>query len=153
MDTIRRMIAGLGAAMLLVPVAACSQGHSDKGEPAPRGAVPSPRKAAAETPLPDDPSLTSGSAVREFGRGKKGDALFVEVRCRGKGTVQVVVRPVRMSFPVECSAGKDSTVHNEAAVAGADRAGTVAVRAPSAVRWALTVGHVTAARAEPLDIR
>ncbi|MEU6381925.1 hypothetical protein ABZ847_00020 [Streptomyces bauhiniae] len=150
MDTIRRVIAGLGAAMLLVPVAACSQDRSHQGESAPRSGVPSPRKAAAESPLPDDPSLTSGSAIRAFGKGKKGDALFVEVRCRGKGTLKVVVRPVRMSFPVECSAGKDNTVHNEAAVAGADRAGTVAVRAPSAVRWALTVGHETPA---PVDIR
>ncbi|MFD4788481.1 hypothetical protein ACFWN1_15775 [Streptomyces sp. NPDC058459] len=150
------MIVGLGAATLLVPVAACSQDRSDKsdkGESAPHRAVPSPRRAATDTPLPDDPSLTSGNAVREFGKGKKGDALFVEVRCRGKGTLRVVVRPVRLSFPVECSAGKDSTIHNEAAVAGADRAGTVAVRAPSAVRWALTAGHVTAVRAEPLDIR
>ncbi|WP_244317642.1 hypothetical protein [Streptomyces bauhiniae] len=147
------MITGLGAAMLLLPVAACSAGHSGKGEPAPRSAVPSPHKAAAGTPLPDDPSLTSGSAVREFGKGKKGDALFVEVRCRGKGTMNVVVRPVRMSFPVECSAGKDNTVHNEMAVAGADGAGTVVVTAPSAVRWALTVGHATAAQAEPLDLR
>ncbi|MFF0716410.1 hypothetical protein ACWEVM_18725 [Streptomyces bauhiniae] len=144
MDTIRRVIVGLGAAMLLVPVAACSQDRSDKGESAPRGAVPSPHKAAAESPLPDDPSLTSGSAVREFGKGKKGEALFVEVRCRCNGTLNVVVRSVRLSFPVECSAGKDSTVHNEVAVAGADRAGTVAVSAPSAVRWAPTVGHVAA---------
>lgn len=146
MDTIRRVIAGLGAAMLLVPVAACSQNRPATGKPA-------PREAAAGTPLPDYPSPTSGSAVREFGKGKKGDALFVEVSCRGEGTMRVVVRPVRRSFPVECSAGKDSTIHNEAAVAGADRAGTVAVRAPSAVRWAPTVGHVTATRAEPLDIR
>ncbi|MET7609699.1 hypothetical protein ABZX97_01160 [Streptomyces seoulensis] len=91
--------------------------------------------------MPDDPSLTSGSAVRQFGKGKKGDALFVEVRCRGAGTLNVVVRPVRMSFPVECSAGKDNTVHNEMAVAGADGAGTVVLTAPPAVRWALTVGH------------
>ncbi|MGA5730543.1 hypothetical protein ACPCI1_18120 [Streptomyces seoulensis] len=151
MDTIRRVIAGLGAAMLLVPIAACSHGHSSgEGASAPRSAVPSPRRAAAGTPLPDDPSLTSGSAVRQFGRGKKGDALFVEVRCRGAGTLNVVVRPVRMSFPVECSAGKDNTVHNEMAVAGADGAGTVVVTAPPAVRWALTVGHETPA---PVAIR
>ncbi|MFJ3663717.1 hypothetical protein ACIPPM_25040 [Streptomyces sp. NPDC090119] len=148
MDTIRRVIVGLGAAMLLVPIAACSQDRSDTGKPAPRGAAPSPHTSAAEMPPPDDPSLTSGSAVREFGTGKKGDALLVEVRCRGEGTLKVVIRSVRVSFPVECSAGKDSTIHDEMAVTGSDRAGTVAITAPSAVRWSLTVRHGAAAQAD-----
>ncbi|MER8031183.1 hypothetical protein ABTZ78_19735 [Streptomyces bauhiniae] len=75
---------------------------------------------------------------------RRWDALSAEMRCRGNRTLKVVVEPVRVSFPVECFAGKDSTIYNQVAAA---------VRAPSAVWWSVTAGHGTAAQAESLDIR
>ncbi|MFF4958478.1 hypothetical protein [Streptomyces sp. NPDC001222] len=82
-----------------------------------------------------------GSASIEFGKGRKGDALVVAVACEGRGSVRVAVRSIGASFPLECQAGRVSSVCNEMALTGADRGGTVSVEASSAVRWSLTVGR------------
>ncbi|TGN80356.1 hypothetical protein E5082_23240 [Streptomyces griseoluteus] len=60
--------------------------------------------------------------------------MVVAVRCQGAGTVKVAVRPVHVSFPLECLAGKVSTIYNQVAVSGVNRDGTVSVEAPPAVR-------------------
>ncbi|MGW3341436.1 hypothetical protein ACWDCL_28640 [Streptomyces sp. NPDC001009] len=93
--------------------------------------------------------VTTGNAEVEFAGGDKGDALIVAVRCQGAGTVKVAVRPVHVSFPLECVAGEISTVHNQVAVSGASRGGVVSVEAPTAVRWSLTVGRGVPAEEEP----
>ncbi|MYV41052.1 hypothetical protein GT030_19795 [Streptomyces sp. SID1328] len=67
--------------------------------------------------------------------------MIVAVRCQGAGTVKVAVRPVHVSFPLECVADKVSTTYNQVAVSGVNRDGTVSVEAPTAVRWSLTVGR------------
>ncbi|MGV9565241.1 hypothetical protein [Streptomyces sp. NPDC003480] len=84
---------------------------------------------------------TNGSASIGFGKGGKGDALVVAVRCEGRGSLYVAVRSVGASFPLECRAGRVNSICNEMALTGADRGGTVSVEAPSAVRWSLTVGR------------
>ncbi|MYZ09043.1 hypothetical protein GT028_16945 [Streptomyces sp. SID2999] len=84
----------------------------------------------------------------EFAGGRKGDALIVAVRCQGKGTVKVAVRPVHVSFPLECLAEKVSTTYNQVAVSGVNRGGTVSVEAPTAVRWSVTVGRGAPAEEE-----
>ncbi|WP_324783234.1 hypothetical protein [Streptomyces sp. H51] len=80
---------------------------------------------------------------------KKGDALIVAVRCRGKGDIDVALRPVRVSFPLECRAGEAGTAYHQVAVLGVDRSGVVSVEAPSAVHWSLTVGRGAPAQEEP----
>ncbi|MFJ9041797.1 hypothetical protein ACIRF8_35175 [Streptomyces sp. NPDC102406] len=74
-------------------------------------------------------------------KGTKGDALIVAVRCEGRGDVKVVVKPVNSSFQLPCVDGKVNTTYNQLALAGAEKAGTVAVSAPTTVTWSLTVGR------------
>ncbi|MEU5093831.1 hypothetical protein [Streptomyces sp. NPDC020996] len=105
--------------------------------------------------LDDDETLagragaTTGNAAVEFQAGKKGDALIVAVRCQGKGEIDVALRPVHVSFPLECLAGEVSTTYHQVAVRGVDRSGVVSVVAPSTVHWSLTVGRGAPAQEEP----
>ncbi|MGV9246691.1 hypothetical protein [Streptomyces sp. NPDC003710] len=161
-----RTLAGWGiaaCAVLLLPLAACTTGHSGAG---PSRAVPersigsatpgeatATATAAPERPvfrapeLDDGESLagrrqpTSGNASFELGKGRRGDALVVDVRCEGRGSMYVVVRSVGVSFPVDCLAGQIGSYENQLALTGADRGGTVSVSAPPAVRWSVTVGR------------
>ncbi|MFI5549484.1 hypothetical protein [Streptomyces sp. NPDC051738] len=93
---------------------------------------------------------THGNRSFEFGKGKKGDALIVAVRCQGKGTINVTVRPLAFSFPLECLDSEVSTIQNQVDIAGADDKGTVSVEAPTTVRWSMTIGHGEGAAAETL---
>ncbi|MEV6841731.1 hypothetical protein AB0N17_46390 [Streptomyces sp. NPDC051133] len=93
--------------------------------------------------------VTSGNATLAFGKGRKGDALIVAVRCQGPGTIKVAVRSVHVSFPLECVAGKVSTTYNQVAVGGADHSGVVSVEAPTTVRWSMTIGRGARAEEEP----
>ncbi|MFF9373470.1 hypothetical protein ACF1BB_02835 [Streptomyces griseoluteus] len=163
----RLMVLGVLGAAVLCPVTACSADHSDGKQPvragqatasrsatpaAPRGGQPSvqepPELNAGET-LAGRQKVTTGNAEVGFASGGKGDALIIAVRCQGAGTVKVVVRPVRVSFPLKCLAGKAGTIYNQVAVSGANRDGTVSVEAPPAVRWSLTVGRGAPAEEEP----
>ncbi|MFJ3642582.1 hypothetical protein ACIPRD_22860 [Streptomyces sp. NPDC090108] len=148
----------LGVAMLF-PVAACSADRSGTGQPARSGHATSSHAAAPTAPSGTEPAVqkppeldadetlagrrtaTTGNAEVGFAKGRKGDALIVAVRCQGKGTVEVAVRPVHVAFPLKCLAGKVSTTYNQVAVSGADHDGTVSVEAPTTVRWSLTVGR------------
>ncbi|MGW5048843.1 hypothetical protein [Streptomyces griseoluteus] len=159
------LLSALGAAMLC-PVAACSADRSDGKQPFRAGHPTTSHSATAAaphstpSPVQKPPELnagetlagrqkaTTGNAEVGFARGRKGDALVVAVRCQGAGTVKVAVRPVHVSFPLKCLAGKVSTVYNQMALSGVDRDGTVSVEAPSAVRWSLTVGRGAPAEEE-----
>ncbi len=158
------LFSALGAAMLC-PVTACSADRSDGKQPVRAAHPTTSRSATAATPSSTQPPVqppelnagetpagrqkaTTGNAEIGFARGKKGDALVVAVRCQGAGTVKVAVRPVHVSFPLECRADKVSTVYNQFAVTGVNRDGTVSVEAPPAVRWSLTVGRGAPAEKE-----
>lgn len=73
--------------------------------------------------------------------GIRAGALSVSVNCQGQGTLTVSVKPVGLSFPLECVAGEVSSTYNELHLKTARGRGTVSVTAPSPVRWALTVGQ------------
>ncbi|MGW3115429.1 hypothetical protein [Streptomyces sp. NPDC001091] len=153
------MTLGVVGAVMFLPVASCSVGRSDVEQPAGSAQPPVPGSASVtaapstDSPVRRPPELdagetlagrrmvTTGNAEVEFAEGGKGDALIVAVRCQGEGTVEVAVRPVHVSFPVECLAGEVSTVYQQVAVSGVSRAGVVSVEAPTAVRWSLTVGR------------
>ncbi|MFF7183791.1 hypothetical protein ACFZAR_00850 [Streptomyces sp. NPDC008222] len=166
----------LACAAMVLSLVACTHGHSAAGRgPAPGGNGKGPTPTGVFTPPPEHDEATGaagtgrpllavpqlgggdtvvgrrapggGSASIEFGRGGKGDALVVAVACEGRGSVRVAVRSVGASFPLECQAGRVSSVCNQMALTGADRGGTVSVEASSAVRWALTVGRGRSARA------
>ncbi|MGW4728080.1 hypothetical protein ACWEQC_02555 [Streptomyces shenzhenensis] len=67
--------------------------------------------------------------------------LSVLVNCQGKGTLTVEVRPMGLSFPLECVASEVSSTYNELRLKKARENGVVSVTAPSSVRWSLTVGQ------------
>ncbi|MDT0462463.1 hypothetical protein [Streptomyces gibsoniae] len=159
---------GLACAAMSLSLVACTHGHSDGGGgPAPSGKSATPTGVSTRPRVRDEATGTAGtgrsvlavpqlgggdtvvgrrapgggSASIEFGEGRKGDALVVAVACEGRGRVRVAVRSIGTSFPLECRAGRVSSVLNEMALTGADQGGTVSVEASSAVRWSLTVGR------------
>ncbi|MFF0227094.1 hypothetical protein [Streptomyces sp. NPDC004629] len=67
--------------------------------------------------------------------------LSVLVNCQGQGTLTVEVRPMGLSFPLECAAGEVSSTYNELRLKKSRENGVVSVTAPSSVRWSLTVGQ------------
>ncbi|MQS99942.1 hypothetical protein FF041_06830 [Streptomyces jumonjinensis] len=73
--------------------------------------------------------------------------MIVLVRCQGKGTIKVTVRPVNSSFPLDCVDGEVVTTYNQLALRGVEKKGTVSVQAPSGVRWSMTIG-----RGEPASL-
>jgi hypothetical protein len=91
---------------------------------------------------------TQGSAHLEFGKAEKdeGKALTVAVNCEGKGTIEVVLRPMDSSFPMDCLDGEVTSIGNQFAIDDAERAGTVSVTATSGVHWSLSIG-----RGEPAE--
>ncbi|MFB7912386.1 hypothetical protein [Streptomyces sp. NPDC056061] len=64
--------------------------------------------------------------------------LAIQVNCQGKGTLNVAVDPVGLSFPLECVDEEVSSTYNEVHLKRARSEGTVRITAPSTVRWALT---------------
>ncbi|SDP76513.1 hypothetical protein SAMN04487981_13851 [Streptomyces sp. cf386] len=88
---------------------------------------------------------THGNRSLEFGKGEKGHALIVAVRCQGKGTINVTLRPTDVFFQLECLDSEVRTIHNQVDIAGAEDKGTVSVEAPTTVRWSMTIGRGKAA--------
>lgn len=82
-----------------------------------------------------------GNREIEIPGGVKAGALSISVNCQGRGTLTVSVKPVGLSFPLECVAGEVSSTYNELHLKTARGRGAVYVTAPSPVRWALTVGQ------------
>ncbi|MFG2554506.1 hypothetical protein ACGFWF_31805 [Streptomyces sp. NPDC048581] len=167
----RRTLAALSllSAVAVFSATACSADDSRAEEPT-KSSKPSQEKETEAAPSDDasQPSVaqppeldatetvaaeqgeTHGNRSFEFGKGKKGDALIVAVRCQGKGTINVTVRPLAFSFPLECLDSEVSTIQNQVDIAGADDKGTVSVEAPTTVRWSMTIGHGEGAAAETL---
>ncbi|MBL1087449.1 hypothetical protein JK359_36800 [Streptomyces actinomycinicus] len=73
--------------------------------------------------------------------GLKSGPLAILVNCKGHGKLTVEVKPVGMSFPLECAAGEVSSTYNQLDLKKPREQGTVSVTAPSTVRWAITVGR------------
>jgi hypothetical protein len=168
-DVSRRTLAVLSIACTaaFVPIAACTSENTDAQRPVPSTstagsssanatATPGSTQPPVQKPPELDPdetpagrqTVTSGNADIEFGKGEKGDALIVAVRCQGKGTIKVAVRSVHVSFALKCLDGEVSTTYNQVDVSGVDRSGVVAVEAPSTVRWSLAVGRGAPAQGE-----
>ncbi|MFJ9814743.1 hypothetical protein ACIRU3_05620 [Streptomyces sp. NPDC101151] len=165
-----RTLAGLSiaCAVLLAPLTGCTSDHSEAKKPSrsarssepgsaegtatPGGtAQPSvqvPPELDADETLAGRQKATTGNAGIAYGKGKKGDALIVAVRCRGTGKIKVAVRSAHVSFPLECLDDQVSTTYNQVAVGGVDRSGVVSVEAPSSVRWSLTIGRGAPAQEE-----
>lgn len=165
----------LSAAVLLSTTACSSSGDTGADERPARAAERSPAKTtpatdsdeaetdaeASEATVDRAPDLnmddggivlrqdrTQGGAHLEFGAAKKGDgkALTVAVECEGKGRIEVVLRSVGASFPMDCVDGEVTGIADAFAVDGAADAGIVSVTNPSNVHWALSVG-----RGEPAE--
>ncbi|MCC9710332.1 hypothetical protein E4N62_36805 [Streptomyces sp. MNU76] len=166
----------LSAAALLSTAACSSGSDGDTGSPErrPGGSVEQPQAKA--TPASDanegegegdtarevaeealDPiadrvvlrqNKTRDSAHLEFEAARKGEgtALSVAVSCEGKGKIEVVLRPMNASFPMECLDGEVTNILNEFDSEDSDRAGTVSVTAAPGVHWSLSVG-----RGEPAE--
>lgn len=167
----RRTLAALtllSAAALLSTTACSSDGDTGTTKRSVRSAEPSPAKAtpAADSKEADEgavsgesvdraPDLgmadrvvlrqdrTQGNASLEFGKAKKGDgdALTIAVECEGKGKIEVALRSIATSFPLNCLDGEVTGTFNQFALDGADRAGTVSVTAAPGVCWSLSVGR------------
>ncbi|MET7691877.1 hypothetical protein ABZT06_28510 [Streptomyces sp. NPDC005483] len=82
-----------------------------------------------------------GSEELEIPGGLKAGHLAILVNCQGEGTLTVSVRPVGLSFPLECVNGEVSSIFNQLDLTSPHAYGTVKVAAPSHTRWALTVGQ------------
>ncbi|MYQ52535.1 hypothetical protein GTW41_15040 [Streptomyces sp. SID4941] len=72
--------------------------------------------------------------TKEIGIG----GLAVQVNCQGEGTLHVTVKPVGLSFPLECVDEEVSSTYNEIRLKRARSEGSIQVTAPSTVLWALT---------------
>ncbi|MFJ3981236.1 hypothetical protein [Streptomyces fungicidicus] len=84
---------------------------------------------------------TRGNAGFSYAKGPAGDALIVAVRCQGAGTMNVAVKTVNVSFPLQCLAGETTTTYHQVRVSGAEKPGTVSVTAPPGVHWSMTIGR------------
>lgn len=152
--------AALSAAAVLV--AGCtSNDDTDKAAPTPSphpsSSAPQTRPTDRSEHIPGEsvtkaPNLPEGhvvaQAVNASGNqeidvkgGLKNGPLSIMVNCQGHGRITVAVKPVGLSFPLECVTGEVSSTFNQLSLKRARTHGTVSVTAPSTVRWAITVGH------------
>ncbi|MCX4736921.1 hypothetical protein [Streptomyces sp. NBC_01363] len=154
-----RLSSGLAVAVVAALVLTGCSGEakpSPSEPPASRSAQPSPTQTSdraehiegetvsrAPKPANDGQVLISvaskhGNAelplTKEIGAGM----LAIQVNCQGKGTLNVTVDPVGLSFPLECVSEEVSSTYNEVHLKRARSEGTVRVTAPSTVHWALT---------------
>ncbi|WP_202540868.1 hypothetical protein [Streptomyces sp. SID2563] len=141
-------VLAMAAATGILALAGCS------GEEKPASA--SPARHAASSPAGDRPVSRPPKPVNE------GDVLLsvaprtgnaelplaeeigvgivaMQVDCQGEGTIDVALKPVGLSFPLECVDGEVSSTYNEIQLKRARSEGSVQITAPSAVSWSLTV--------------
>jgi hypothetical protein len=157
-----RFIAVVGVAATVV-LTGCTSGQGDDSPTARKSPTSAASASASKTAsgraehIPGEtvtkaPDPIDGRAVARVANargnreidipgGIKAGALSVSVNCQGQGTLTVSVKPVGLSFPLECVAGEVSSTYNELHLKTARGRGTVSVTAPSPVRWALTVGQ------------
>ncbi|MFJ8787599.1 hypothetical protein [Streptomyces sp. NPDC102462] len=151
-------------ALVLSAAVACTPAQSPPAPPTASGPTSAPSTAAArragavEPPelaaglgetLAAERRATHGNASLAYSGGPRGRALVVAVSCRGRGSVSVSVPVLHVSFPQECGTTEPAVAYNEFALKNAYKPGTVSVTAPSAVTWAVTIGHVPPAHEEP----
>ncbi|QFQ98186.1 hypothetical protein F9278_20480 [Streptomyces phaeolivaceus] len=96
---------------------------------------------------------TRNSAHLEFDAARKGDGktLSVAVSCEGEGTIEVALRPLAASFPMDCLDGEVTSINNEFTMDGTERAGTVSVTASTGVQWSLSIGRGEPSEQDPDD--
>ncbi|MFF3329520.1 hypothetical protein ACFYWX_08135 [Streptomyces sp. NPDC002888] len=82
-----------------------------------------------------------GNRVMELDGGVRPGPVSIAVNCQGKGTLTVELKPVGLSFPLECVDGEVSSTYNQIALKKARKDAVLQVTAGSGVRWALTVGQ------------
>ncbi|MFD6284836.1 hypothetical protein [Streptomyces sp. NPDC060205] len=131
---------GADAARTPVPTAPSASAPAAAPGPA-RDTVSSPPELDGTGTTAGRRAETRGGGTLAFRAGQKGDDLILAVRCRGKGEIQVSVKPLNVDFTVTCVPGRTTTVHHQVGVAGAERRGSVSVTGPSTVRWSMTVGR------------
>jgi hypothetical protein len=155
-----RTAAGVVAGLVLVSLTGCTGNEADpkpshssltspsKEAPAEGASAGPPSPAVDQAPELDSDETLAGRqhAIRgngsvAYGKGAKGKALIVAVRCEGKGEIRVAVASLDIGFPLKCLAGEVTTTYNQMAVSGAERSGTVSVTAPTGVRWSMTIGR------------
>lgn len=159
--TRRRLGCIIGALLAAATVGGCSDGDDSSASAKPTKSTQStpPSKSKKD----DRPEHIPGESVTEAPRLPEGEALAevatakgnqevplrriakgplsVLVNCQGKGTLKVTVKPMGMSFPLECVDGEVSSTYNELGLKKARPKGTVTVEAASTVRWSLTIGQ------------
>lgn len=157
------LLTSAAALSAVAVLAAGCTGNDDAGKagptpPAhPSSSAPQARPTDRSEPIPGEsvtkaPTLPEGhvvaQAVNASGNqeidikgGLKSGPLAIMVNCQGKGKITVAVKPVGLSFPLECVTGEVSSTFNQLSLKRARTQGTVGVTAPSSVRWAITVGH------------
>jgi hypothetical protein len=143
-------------ALALLTATACTSSHGSDGPATPtrpaatRGAVQAHRAVPVSQPeldadlgetLAGRQRPTRANAELQYSGGAEGKALIVAVSCRGKGAVSVEVPALHASFPLTCGIDEPEVVYNQFALKAAGKPGTVAVTAPKAVTWAVTVGR------------
>lgn len=158
----RRALVALSllSASVLAPLAACSA-DSHRAKPPTRssatGAEPTTQNEATDAAqlsvehppeLEENETLVAqhakahGNRTVPFGSGKKkGQALIVAIRCQGKGTIDVTVRPTDVTFPLECLDSEVSTTYNLVGGSSVSQSGSVSIEAPSSIKWSMTVGR------------
>lgn len=149
--------------MVAMSLAGCtsnqdSAGSHSRTSPPPSASLPTksstsgrsehiPGETVTKAPvLPDGEVLAQtanahGNQELEIPGGIKAGPLAILVNCQGEGTLTVSVKPVGLSFPLECVNGEVSSTFNQLNLKKSRTYGTVDVTAPSHVRWALSVGQ------------
>lgn len=158
-----RLFAATGGLTAVVALTGCTSGeddttpalHSSASSSSSSPTAPSASDRAEHVPgetvtkapvLPDGKAVSKvanahGNRELEIPGGIKAGALSILVNCQGQGTLTVSVKPVGLSFPLECVTGEVSSTYNQLDLKNSRENGIVTVTAPSRVRWALTVGQ------------
>ncbi|MEE1756524.1 hypothetical protein [Streptomyces sp. SP18CS02] len=149
---------GIGT-LLLVLAAGCTDGKpEDAATPAKTGQSSPPGHSGFPTDQPSKdltvlpPRLPEGKVVAQVANAQGNREVSIEdrvdegalgilVACRGKGTITVTYTPSAISFPLNCTTGETSTTYNQIDLKREQEAASIKVDAPSAVRWAMTVGQ------------
>lgn len=131
------------------PKPSTSASHATTGPAKPSSDRPEhiPGESVTEAPkLPYGKTLAEvasahGNQTVELSDGIDAGALSVLVNCQGKGSVTISVKPINLTFALECVEGEVSSTYNELSLKQAREQASLSVTAPSTVRWALTVGQ------------
>ncbi|MFF9483583.1 hypothetical protein [Streptomyces sp. NPDC014676] len=82
-----------------------------------------------------------GNRTLPLDGGVRSGPVSIAVNCQGEGTLTVELKPVGLSFPLECVGHEVSSTYNQIALKEAREEAVLQVTAGSGVRWALSVGQ------------